>query len=325
MIEKRIRYFDDGGGTGDGGGGDGGDGGDSNQSGAESARLARQESAATSTPAPSESVRYSAAADSNAAYTPAEQAAAAVAGLPRYSAAQDSADAYSTWDNLKAYVSPYTPSWSTIGNIASIAVPALRAPMAIANMANSISNDPSASNVIGNVLAAPVARLTGLTPSAVASLAKGDVGNAVAGQAVGAAYGDLSRALGVQSAPALGLANAITGATGEAKQAVASAINNALSDRSTSTTAPAASQGTTFASNDAAPTPAPSTSHNPVTTSIASILGVPAPTVSAARSKQAPLDIVQQLMAMQNAGRNLKSVPASTGGSIDDLIRLTRS
>jgi hypothetical protein len=345
MIEKAIR-FDEGGST-DSGSGDGA--GDSNQSAAESARLANYESAASDASgdsAPSYNWGTIGAPLTGAQLAGGTEAAAvpALAGVEGYNpdgfagpdgtslgAGYDTSKVggvgetsgnWSTWDNI----SEALPSLSTIGNVASIFMPALRAPMMLANAAQSINNDSSPQNIAGTLLAAPLSKAIGLAPSTVASLFKGDVGSAVANQAVGSAYGDVGKALGTQAAPMLGLANSLTGATGEAKKALAGEINRALNDQSQSTNPAAPSGGTAFASGDSSPTPSQVTSHSsPISTSIASILGVPAPAPTAARAKQTPIDIVQQLMAMQNPTGNLKSTRASTGGSIDDLIRLTRS
>ena len=220
------------------------------------------------------------------------------------------------------------PSWQTAGNIASMFVPALRPVMMAANTAKSVSEDASVGNIASNLLAAPLAKATGLNTGAIASLFKGDVGNAVGSQVVGTAMGDINKAIGPEAARMLGLANSATGASSDVRRGIATALNNAINDRSTSTTqaqglSPAeasyALQGRGGDTGMLAAAPARS---SPVVASISNILGVKP---VAARGKNAPIDIVQQLMAMQNQPGNLESVPASTGGSIDDLIRLTRS
>jgi hypothetical protein len=247
-----------------------------------------------------------------------------LASLPTYTTGQaydpaspayDSSVNPTLWDKFKDAM----PSWETVGNVASIAVPALRVPMTAYNMYKSISNDPSASNVLGSVLSAPISRLTGLTPGTIQSAIKGDFGGAIANQGIGALMGpamqSVARNYGPDAARALGMANAGFGGTAAAQKSLAGAINNAVSGLGTSA----------FAGGNT-PAQAPETRSAPssVSNNIANILGI-SPVVASGGRNQAPMDIVQQLMAMQNTSNNLKSVQASTGGQIDDLIRLTRS
>ena len=348
MIEKRIRYFDDGGSSSDSSGSDSGssdtsDSNTSDQSAAETARLQQAEAAAAEAAnaeptmgdpnqgpqeptmgTPNEGPQVPEAPAPKNPYEGYTTGQVADPTSPAYVADKASLTPEAKWyDSLVRNL----PSLNTLGGIASIAFPALRVPMMVANTAQSINNDPSASNILGTLAAAPIARMTGLTPGAVTSLARGDVGSAVGNQVVGTAMGDVNRAIGPDAAKALSFANMATGATGEAKQSIASAINNVLSngptvDRSVSVTQAEPGAQPVAAAEPATYTP---THSNPVTANIASILGVRPVAAAAAKGKQVPIDIVQQLMAMQNPTGNLESVPAKTGGSIDDLIRLTRS
>ena len=166
-----------------------------------------------------------------------------LASLPTYTTGQaydpaspayDSSVNPTLWDKFKDAM----PSWETVGNVASIAVPALRVPMTAYNMYKSISNDPSASNVLGSVLSAPISRLTGLTPGTIQSAIKGDFGGAIANQGIGALMGpamqSVARNYGPDAARALGMANAGFGGTAAAQKSLAGAINNAVSGLGTS-------------------------------------------------------------------------------------------